>query len=217
MLFRSTVLCRRALEDRSADSSRALHQIAITVCDQCGRGWQDGAGVVAELGEPAVEQAFCDTEHIGSLDGEKPARASQDIPPATRRFLLRRDHGRCQVPGCRSARNIDIHHIVLRTEGGSNAASNLILCCSAHHRALHRGLLAITVTAPDALVFTRLEQEAAAPANASVVKVACDALARMGFRMTDARRLVTEARAHVGTASLKELIHEALRRSPVPH
>lgn len=52
------------------------------------------------------------------------------------------------MPGCRSSRNLDIHHIVPRYRGGTNALWNLILLCSGHHAALHAGLLTITGRAP---------------------------------------------------------------------
>lgn len=92
-----------ALMDGSGNRARALNQIAITICDNCKRGWQDAGGKAIELEPKAVEKATCDAEHIGSLDAKKPARAVQDVPPATCRLVMRRDRGRCRIPGCRSA------------------------------------------------------------------------------------------------------------------
>ncbi len=216
-------LCRRAMEAPGNEPSRALHQIAITVCDGCGRGWQDGAGAVVDLDEQAVEQAFCDAEQIGSLDADAPQRASRDISRATRTLVWRRDHGRCRVPGCRSGRNIDVHHLVMRADGGSHRACNLILCCSAHHKAVHRGLLTITGT-PDKLVFThgvtRAEKVApTCPSTDSLLEVARRALVHTGFRKSEAQKFVEMARAHVGAeATLAELVREAFRCSnPIPN
>ena len=50
------------------------------------------------------------------------------------------------MPGCRSARGLEIHHLVHRADGGSHEASNLCLLCSACHLAHHRGALTITGT-----------------------------------------------------------------------
>jgi len=86
---------------------------------------------------------MCDAQHIGSLDGNAPDRAHQDIPPSIARLVWRRDAGRCRVPGCRSARGLEIHHLVHRADGGSHEASNLCLLCSACHLAHHRGALTI--------------------------------------------------------------------------
>jgi hypothetical protein len=57
------------------------------------------------------------------------------------------------VPGCRSARNLDVHHIVHQAHGGTHELSNIALCCAGHHRALHAGLLEITGLAPYGLKF----------------------------------------------------------------
>src|SRR5262249_51336471 len=72
--------------------------------------------------------------------------------PKTRRFVHRRDHGKCTVPGCRASRFIDVHHIVPRYAGGAHSADNLTLLCDGHHRALHDGKLTITGKAPHFVV-----------------------------------------------------------------
>jgi hypothetical protein len=128
-------------------SGRAKFQIAVTVCERCRRGWQDGAGAKIAISPAGVERAICDAQHIGSLDGAEPERAHQDVPPSVVRFVWRRDGGRCKVPGCRSARGLEIHHLVHRTDGGGHDALNLALLCSSCHLSHHRGALTITGTA----------------------------------------------------------------------
>jgi hypothetical protein len=142
-------LCSAVLEGapNSETSGRAKFQIAVTVCERCQQGWQEGAGARVAIEAVAVERAMCDAQHIGSIDGAAPERAHQDIPPATVRFVWRRDGGRCRVPGCRSARGLEIHHLVHRADGGSHDASNLALLCSSCHLAHHRGALSISGTA----------------------------------------------------------------------
>jgi hypothetical protein len=76
----------------------------------------------------------------------KRQRARQETPPAIRREVFRRDRGRCVVPGCRNATYVDVHHLDLRSEGGSNDPDNLIVLCAAHHRVLHQGRLRIDGT-----------------------------------------------------------------------
>jgi 5-methylcytosine-specific restriction endonuclease McrA len=172
-------LCRRTLEGKA---DRAAHQVAITTCRHCDRGWQDGGGARVQLAPDEVERALCDAEHVGAIDDNVPTRAHQDIAPATRRFVLHRDGGKCVVSGCRSARNLDLHHVVSRTENGSHDASNLVTLCSAHHRALHAGTLK-----PEALRAhggTRnLEHEAYA------------ALVTSGIQKADGRKAVKKARS----------------------
>src|SRR5215468_2339658 len=125
-------------------TGRAKFQIAMTVCERCRQGWQEGAGAQIAVAPAAVDRALCDAQHIGSIDGTEPERAYQDIPPSVARLVWRRDAGRCRVPGCRSARGIEIHHLVHRTDGGRHDASNLALLCSACHQAHHDGKLTIS-------------------------------------------------------------------------
>jgi HNH endonuclease len=141
------------------DSGRAAYQIAITVCEQCGRGTRDGAGRVFDIERHLVEAACCDAQDIGCIthvDG-KPARATQTIPPRIRRFVERRDHGRCRVDGCRSAKHLEAHHIVPRSEGGTHDPSLIALLCDAHHTQVHRGVLSVTGDANGRLEFRRAD------------------------------------------------------------
>jgi hypothetical protein len=130
----------------------APYQVALTVCEYCDRAWQDACGRSIAVLPSVLEQARCDAQYLGRVDGEV-MRAWQEIPPAVARAVLRRDCGRCQVPGCRSSRWIQIHHIVAREDGGSNDPCNLLCLCSAHHQAHHRKQITIGGVAPDRLVF----------------------------------------------------------------
>jgi 5-methylcytosine-specific restriction endonuclease McrA len=56
---------------------------------------------------------------------------------ALRAAALRRDGGRCIVPGCgRPATRVD--HIVARKDGGADAMSNLRSLCAEHDNQAHR-------------------------------------------------------------------------------
>ena len=134
-----------------------MYQIAITRCPDCTRAWQDVAGHTIEISETELAQASCDAELLGRVDGDKPARVTKTIPPRTRRAVLRRDRGRCVVPGCRNARYVDVHHIVPRAAGGKHTPSKLSALCSAHHKAAHDGRLRIDGTAPDKLRVTHAD------------------------------------------------------------
>ncbi len=196
------------------ERTKAPYQIAVTVCNACKRGWQDGGGLTLEMSPPGVEAAQCDSQYIGSVDSvaergaSRPApanldealpceservqsrpgetaseraesrpdkagsqrtspRAKQAIPPARRRKVRRRDHGQCRVPGCRSARNLDQHHIVPRAEGGANTEDNVLTLCESHHLALHAGSLIIEGTASNPR-FTRRAHNSFAIAERAV-------------------------------------------------
>jgi hypothetical protein len=163
-------LCGSVLDGAPATepTGRAKFQVAVTVCARCRQGWQDGAGARVPISPAAIERAACDAQHIGSIDGATPERASQDVPPSVARLVWRRDARRCRVPGCRSSRGLEIHHLVRRVDGGSHDASNLILACSACHMAHHNGFLTITGTADHLEVHRRGEPSPIATVDAHV-------------------------------------------------
>lgn len=242
-------LCAAVLERAhtaaTEPTGRAKFQIALTVCERCDQGWQEGAGAQVPVDAVTVERARCEAQHVGSLDGDHPERAHQDIPPSVIRFVWRRDGGRCQTPGCRSARGLEIHHIVRRIDGGTHDPSNLTLRCSACHGAHHAGLITISGTAPDRLELRRrtdhgapvgvarrgahvgVSEVAGATVGASrgaarfdavVIRTqARDALVGLGWKPAIARAAVDEAIVHVhSTAPIDVVIREALRRCPRP-
>jgi len=131
------------------------------------------------------------------------ARAKQTIPPALRRSVLARDHRRCRAPGCRNSTFLDVHHIELRSEGGSNKAENLITLCGAHHRALHRGALVIEGTATairfrhaDGGEYGRIVEPQALDAKTK----AFSALRGLGFREGAVRAVLAQLQSEGGLA-----------------
>ena len=76
-------------------------------------------------------------------DGEKVPR---------RYAVFARDGWRCVVPGCTSMRNLQDHHIVFRSAGGSDDLANRVTLCASHHlRGVHGGTVRLTGRAPDHL------------------------------------------------------------------
>jgi hypothetical protein len=71
-------------------------------------------------------------------------------------LVFERDGWRCTVPGCTSYRNLHSHHIVFRSDDGSDESWNRTSLCAAHHqRCVHEGLGRIRIQgrAPEALRF----------------------------------------------------------------
>ena len=141
--------------DAEARKGRAKFQIAITSCAWCKRSTQHGGGKCFALDNATRQRAECDAQHIGSIDADAPARAKQDVSPTLRRLIAHRDGYRCRAPGCRSARFLEVHHIVHKEDGGKSKPSNLILLCDAHHKGHHDGLITIAGTAPHDVRFHR--------------------------------------------------------------
>jgi hypothetical protein len=231
------LMARQALGGPT-DDGRASYQVALTVCARCGQGYQHGHGELVAVGPEVVEMAQCDAQDIGDVQGAASMRsgdvearrdlgepvlvdethvgrrrATQTIPPATRRAVVRRDHGRCVVPGCRGAKFLDVHHVKPRAEGGDHDPDLLVLLCGQHHRALHAGYLRIEGSVSAGLVFRHADGTTyggrVSPGATEVLAQAFGALTKLGYREREARAALDRVRTHVGRG-LRELLVEAL-------
>jgi hypothetical protein len=199
------LLMARQVLAESADDGRASYQLAVTVCESCARATQTGGGEPVAIAPEIAEMARCDAQLVGhqSPKGSRPQRASQTIPPAIRRTVLQRDHHRCQVPGCRHATFVDVHHLRARSDGGGHEPDNLLTLCGAHHRACHRGDLIIEKGPTGVLEFRHADGttygESPSAGKIDATARALRALRHLGFSEREARDAVHRARAHVGT------------------
>ena len=108
----------------------------------------NGAGRALEVRPAVAARVACDARSIGNLDAKRPERATTTVTPRMRHCIFVRDGHRCQVPGCRAARHLEVHHIIPQDIGGPHELWNLILLCDGHHAALHEGMLAMSGRAP---------------------------------------------------------------------
>jgi hypothetical protein len=112
--------------------------------------------------------------------------------------VLQRDRRRCRVPGCNNASFLDLHHVLLREDGGANSADNLLTLCGTHHRAVHRGALEIAGNA-HAADFRHADGgsygDLTNPHAIDVCAKVYSGLRNLGFREMEARRALEEARA----------------------
>jgi hypothetical protein len=76
----------------------------------------------------------------------------RSVTPHLRRLVFARDGNRCVVPGCGHWRFIDVHHLLPLARGGTNRLENLVCLCTAHHRAIHDGVLALAGSASEGWV-----------------------------------------------------------------
>ena len=132
-----------------APRKKAAAQVAVTVCPSCQVGRQLAGNRQIALRTEEIARVFCDAQWI---DVHGKARSVQDVTPALRAKVMMRDHGKCRVPGCRAAANIEVHHIVPWAKGGAHNLENLIALCDGHHVALHRGDLTIEGPAENAVI-----------------------------------------------------------------
>ena len=86
-----------------------------------------------------IEQGLFDISSLvkgRKLEGIEYQRA--DFEGKNRRMkVLWRDEFTCQI--CKSKENLQVHHIIPRSKGGSDTLNNLITVCSACHNKIHKG------------------------------------------------------------------------------
>jgi hypothetical protein len=176
---------------------------------------QDIGSAAVAIADVGSYPRGCKTPPARSDLSASPRRATSDIPPALRRAVRARDHGRCRVPWCRSSRNIDQHHLLPRSEGGAHSLDNLITLCESHHIAHHEGALLIEGTAAN-LNFTRRAHGSFATAERAVD--AARALKALGFDRHEVKTAVDKTKTHVGTSelTLEQWIRLALGYCPRP-
>jgi hypothetical protein len=111
---------------------------------------------------------------------------------------------------------LDIHHVVLRSEGGDHDPDRMIVLCSAHHRAEHHGQLIIEGRVSTGLVFRHADSaqygRVVNPRIADAHSQAFRALRALGFRESEAHRALEHVRATatVGQASTEQVLRSAL-------
>src|SRR6056297_37271 len=63
----------------------------------------------------------------------------------TKQYVLARDNHICQYCKCKSKDSkLQVHHIIPKSQGGSDRSNNLITLCKTHHNQLHAGLIKLT-------------------------------------------------------------------------
>ncbi|MDB4960161.1 MAG: hypothetical protein JWP01_160 [Myxococcales bacterium] len=143
----------RAVIEPGGDGTSAACLHAVTTCTQCKRSSLVANGREVPLDMATTLRMLCDSARIGDLESDELERLVPAIPKPTKRKALVRAMFACEVPGCRSKKHLDCHHIVFRSQGGSNKLSNIVILCSGHHQQLHEGRLCIAGRSPDGLVF----------------------------------------------------------------
>ncbi|MBN4050408.1 hypothetical protein JYT28_01530, partial [Desulfobulbus sp. AH-315-M07] len=102
-----------------------------------------------------------------------------------------------------------------RNEGGGNDPERLAVLCGSHHRKTHGGTLSIDGTASSGFTFRHADGtpygEALRPAAIDVAKQAFGALTQMGFKETQARKLIDAVQRSNPPDNLEAFLSAALR------
>ena len=117
------------------------------------------------------------------------------------------------MPGCRSTKWLEIHHIVPRAKGGGHDPRNLTTLCGAHHGAHHDGRLVIRGEAPT-LTFEHRDGRRYGSDFFGEVRTA---LRKLGFTAKIADDATAKISARLGTVvTLSDAIRAALAECPRP-
>ena len=228
-------IARRALGGPS-DEGRASYQVAVTRCDTCRQVSIDAGGESHAVDEAVAEMMACDSQQLGAVDGDrtssphvgdppptasasrgavKTRRATQTVPPATRRQVMRRDRKRCVVDGCRNHIFLDVHHLDPLGEGGGHDPERMAVMCGFHHRKVHDGTLCIDGSASSGFTFRHADGtpygEGLRPGGIDVAQQAFGALTTMGFKQTDARKLIDTVQRGGAPDDIESFLCAALR------
>lgn len=60
-------------------------------------------------------------------------------------YVLSRDGHQCYF-NSRCSQKLHVHHLIFRSQGGSDAPSNLVTLCEKHHQQIHNGKIEIEIT-----------------------------------------------------------------------
>jgi hypothetical protein len=146
------MLCRRETGSTTDVPGPAV-QTAVTTCKTCKESVIECAGEALAIDQATAARLTCDAVSIGDLESDELTRVKPTVPAAIRRKVFQRDHFACCVPGCRSTRFLDLHHLEQRAHGGGHSMSNCCVLCFGCHQRHHEGRLQITGRAPH-LTFT---------------------------------------------------------------
>jgi hypothetical protein len=115
-----------------------------------------------------------------------------------------------------------VHHLQPRSEGGSHDPDNLVWICDGHHRAVHDGRLVIRGAGSTGFSFEHADGRpygspktdgVASKKLSDVFEILCS----LGFRQTEARRMIDATRPQVGAETATEdIVRRALRHARVP-
>ena len=207
----------------AGDGGRAPYQVAVTRCDRCREVTIDAGGESFAVDAVVENMIGCDAQHVGEVDVRPHVgagagarkRASQTVPPATRRGVLRRERACCGVPGCRNHRHLHVHHVKPRSEGGGHDPLLLIPLCHRHHAAVHDGSLIIDGDADRGFSFRHADGAVyGTPPDAEaadVARQAFDTLRNLGFKMTQAQKLIDTVQRAGAPDTLEAFVQAALR------
>lgn len=139
----------RSLSSTDCSSRAARYRVYVHL--SADGSWLNGRGSIPRR---IAERFTCDgiIQPVHEDRHGRPVSVGREqriVPMRTRRLIEDRDRG-CVVPGCPAVRFVEIHHVDFWSRGGGTDYESNVSLCPAHHDALHRGEIAITI-GPDGI------------------------------------------------------------------
>lgn len=106
--------------------------------------------------------------------------------------VLHRDNYTCQCCGAKNTR-LEVHHIAYRSKGGTDDERNLITLCEKCHKAVHDGILILTIK-PKKLRFKYATQMSII--RSQLLKIYPDAIETFGFVTKENRNNLNLPKSH---------------------
>lgn len=124
--------------DAAVESGRGVKATVVVRSDaRVLEGASDRPGELANGNfVPAeVVRQMADGGRVVELDLSGVNLWTKDIPEAVRQWVFHRDQGRCREPDCPTPTlDVEVHHIIPRSQGGTHHPSNLLLLCVICHQ-----------------------------------------------------------------------------------
>ncbi|MFT7620557.1 MAG: Holliday junction DNA helicase RuvB, partial [Planctomycetota bacterium] len=143
--FLETLIDSYLSQGETERGNSSTYQIAIGHCPSCEKSHVKTEDGPMDLSKSETDQVLCDGEFAH-------AKNESPTPPRIRRLVLARDGHRCIH--CHRSQDLQVHHIVYRSHGGSHDPSNLTSLCKPCHGLLHERFLKIEGEAPNNLSMT---------------------------------------------------------------
>lgn len=196
-------VARRVLQGGGAGVGSSAFRVVLEHCEVCKRTVEPKE-VEVEISSETAELLLCDAE---VQDASEPETVKRTVPVRLKNRILARSKGRCEVPGCGHRTYVEIHHH--KGWRGGHDTDHMSLICSAHHHAVHDGLLRIrgswatgiqfTLANGELILFPSLESLLPAPlpppkpTKSKNQTLAVKALVKMELKVREARELVKRA------------------------
>jgi hypothetical protein len=126
-------------ERRMSVHAGAMMEVRFWAPESVAKDWRDAVGRIRErsgVGSPPwVAVSMLVAEALHEWEREDPKRKPREAK------ILVRDDYRCMVPICSGMGQLEVHHMVYLSAGGSEEEWNKVTLCHGHHRMVHEGIV----------------------------------------------------------------------------